>query len=76
MISVVNVSPDDAPNTGINQYEVRINNKLIASFEHDRQYNALPQCLRDAADAVEQQEKLDKDKLLEVIFNRVNQIKN
>lgn len=55
MIAIVNVSPEDAPNTGINQYEVRINQRAITQFEHYRQKTGLAQCLRDAADAVEQQ---------------------
>ena len=53
MLAIVNVSPEDAPQYGINQYEVRVNNTVIASFEHDRQLGAAAQCLRDAADAVE-----------------------
>jgi hypothetical protein len=52
MIAIVNVSPD-APVTGINQYEVRINRRVIAKFEHFRHLDGLAQCLRDAADAVE-----------------------
>jgi hypothetical protein len=52
MIAIVNVSPD-APVTGINQYEVRINRRVIAKFEHFRHLDGLAQCLRDAADAVD-----------------------
>jgi hypothetical protein len=53
MIAIVNVSPDTSPKTGVNQYEVRINREVIASFEHYRKRGGLAQCLRDAADAVE-----------------------
>lgn len=53
MLAIVNVSPEDAPLIGINKYEVRINSRVIATFEHDRQIDGAAQCLRDAADAVE-----------------------
>ena len=53
MIAIVNVSPKGTPSEGPNDYEVRINKQVIARFEHYRQYDALAQCLRDAADAVE-----------------------
>lgn len=52
MISIVNVSPRDTPKKGVNQYEVRLNKRVIAKFEHCRT-DGLAQCLRDAADAVE-----------------------
>lgn len=58
MIAVVNVSDDDAPMTGPNKYEVRINSTVICSFDHDRQHDGLAQCLRDAADAVDTQRAL------------------
>ena len=53
MLAIVNVSPEDAPMIGVNQYEVRINKRVIASFEHHRKLNGAAQLLRDAADAVE-----------------------
>ena len=62
MIGIVNVSPDDAPMTGPNDYEVRINKTLICRFSHDRQIDGLAQCLRDAADAVEKNKKKRKAK--------------
>ena len=62
MLAIVNVSPEDAPQYGINQYEVRVNNTVLASFEHDRQLGAAAQCLRDAADAVE---KSNDEKFME-----------
>ena len=76
MIGIINVSPENVPNTGINQYEVRINRKIIAKFEHNRQFGALAQCLRDAADAVERQEKLDKSEMIKVIFDKIDQENN
>lgn len=53
MLAIVNVSPEDAPLFGINQYEVRINHRVIARFEHDRQPGGAADCLRAAADAVD-----------------------
>lgn len=68
MLAIVNVSDPSTPSTGINQYEVRINRKVIARFEHDRQYGAAAQCLRDAADAVEKCTAEEKALMLEHIM--------
>lgn len=68
MLAIVNVSPDDAKLTGPNQYEVRINRRVIATFEHDRQYGNAAQCLRDAADAVERCNTDRRDALLESLL--------
>ena len=73
MLAIVNVSPDDAPNTGINQYEVRVNSQVIATFEHDRQFDGAAQCLRDAADAVEKCSKAKKELLQSDIIKVVNE---
>ena len=51
-IIIQNISPD-APLFGKNRYRVRINDRMICEFDHDRQISGLAQCLRDAADAVE-----------------------
>lgn len=53
MLVIVNVSPKGMPEIGRNKYEVRINRRVIATFEHDRQPGGAAQCLRDAADAVD-----------------------
>lgn len=50
MITIVNISNRE---TGVNEYELRINRQLITKFKHNRQPGALAQCLRDAADAVD-----------------------
>lgn len=68
MLAIVNVSPEDAPLTGPNQYEVRINRRVIATFEHDRQYGNAAQCLRDAADAVERCNAEQEKALLESLL--------
>ena len=59
MIAIVNVSPRDTPITGANNYEVRINRKVMCTFEHSRSHDGLAQCLRDAADAVDAQRAKD-----------------
>lgn len=53
MIAIINITPD-AHLTGPNTYRVQINREVICEFEHNRTYDGLAQCLRDAADAVEQ----------------------
>ena len=53
MIAIVNISTDDAPMQGINQYQVKINEKVICEFDHDRKFGGLADCLRDAANAVD-----------------------
>lgn len=69
MLAIVNVSPDDAPLNGRNKYEVRINRRVIATFEHDRQPDGAAQCLRDAADAVERCRAEDRAALLGALLN-------
>lgn len=75
MLAIVNVSPEDVPETGLNQYEVRVNQRVIATFEHDRQYGNAARCLRDAADAVERCNAEMRDELLKSLlpmFKRMN----
>ena len=51
MVAIVNVS--NGPDlTGVQEYEVRINSKVICKFTHVRE-NGLAECLRKAADAVD-----------------------
>lgn len=63
MLAIVNVTKD-ATKTGVNNYEVRVNDRVIAKFEHNRSYCAAAQCLRDAADAVERCGEERQHKLL------------
>lgn len=51
-IIIHNITEGHKP-VGLNQYEVLINRKHICFFDHDRSFEGLAQCLRDAADAVE-----------------------
>lgn len=64
MIKIINVSGIDAPRFGLNTYRLMINTKTICEFEHDRQPKGLPECLRDAADAVEALQKAERNKLI------------
>ena len=63
MLAIVNVTRE-AAKTGLNNYEVRVNDRVIATFEHNRNYGAAAQCLRDAADAVERCSEERQHKLL------------
>jgi hypothetical protein len=62
MLVIVNVTKENRQER--NDYEVRVNNRVIATFQHDRCYNGAAQCLRDAADAVE---KLQLDRHAELL---------
>jgi DNA-directed RNA polymerase specialized sigma54-like protein len=72
MLVIVNVSPPNTPTTGINQYEVRVNQKVIASFEHDRQYMNAAQCLRDAADALEKARLQEHENLITALCSKLD----
>jgi hypothetical protein len=58
-IIIHNVSGDNFDYVGINKYQVRINQKVIAEFEHTRS-DGLAKCLRLAADAVEDPLRVEK----------------
>lgn len=50
MIAIINRGGDQE---GVCSYTVSINKKVVASFTHNR-YDGLAECLRKAADAVDQ----------------------
>ena len=53
MIAIVNIgSYDDPDPSGVRDYEVRINQDVVATFRH-RRSDGLAVCLRHAAGAVE-----------------------
>jgi hypothetical protein len=64
------VTPPDAPLTGKDQYEVRINRQVIATFEHKRAFDGAAQCLRDAADAVDRCRVEEQAALLAALLQR------
>lgn len=68
MLAIVNVSPEDTPIFGIHQYEVRINEKVIATFDHERKPDGAAQCLRDAADAVDRCRDHVREKVIEALL--------
>ncbi len=68
MIQIVNVSPDDTPLTGINLYELRINDACKVRFEHERTANGLARCLRDAANAIEEADRLGQQRIANMIL--------
>jgi len=70
MLAIVNVTPSDAPLTGNDQYEVRINRQAIATFEHKRAFDGAAQCLRDAADAVDRCRAEEQAALLAALLQR------
>jgi len=54
MIGIVNVGKYDE--TGINDYELRINYKVIGTFQH-RRSDGLAECLRKAVECAEKTEE-------------------
>lgn len=52
MITIQNVGPFNQSPFGLKDYEVRINNELVATFRHKRE-EGLANCLWEAAKAVE-----------------------
>lgn len=69
-IIIQNISGDNFDYTGINHYQIRINQKVIAEFDHTRS-EGLAKCLRLAADAVEDPmrvEKINEYKMLMAMF--------
>lgn len=65
MIAIVNVSKHNS-SFGIHQYELRINQKVIASFEHKRE-DGLAVCLQKAAKAAEEAKWKETMEILEII---------
>lgn len=65
MIAIVNVSDKGTSLKGTNHYEVRINEKVITKFSHER-IQGLAKCLRDAADAVEAKREADIEAILKL----------
>ena len=64
-MSIIITNKGQAPgeNETTRIYHVKINDKLITEFTHDRE-NGLAECLRKAADAVDNKKILDVANLL------------
>ena len=66
MLAIVNVTKGDK--SEMNDYEIRINARVIGEFRHKRTYNGAAQCLRDAANALDgSRYDTDVDTLLSLI---------
>lgn len=70
MIAIVNVTIDDTQE--FDDYEIRINRKVIGEFKHKRAVGGAAQCLRDAADALDANPHYRHDKLIEEILKLAN----
>jgi hypothetical protein len=62
-IIITNITPADQTE-GPDRYVLRINERVICEFDHERKLNGLAQCLMDAADAVEVVRKKEMDTLI------------
>lgn len=58
-VLIVNVSPDGTNLGGVNYYELRINDEVIARFMHERR-RGLSACLRQAAAAYDEAKREKK----------------
>ena len=74
MLAIVNVTKEgDWPE--FDDYEIRINQKVIGKFKHKRKFKGAAQCLRDAADALDADPSFEDRELLESLlpmFKRMN----
>jgi hypothetical protein len=58
-VSIIIQNITDVPTSvGSNKYQVRINQKVIAEYYHNRE-DGLAECLRKAATAVEQPDRIE-----------------
>lgn len=53
MIAIVNVTIDDSQE--LDDYEVRINKRVLTTFQHKRGIGGAARCLREAADAIDRE---------------------
>jgi hypothetical protein len=52
VLVIVNVTKDDDEQE-LDDFEIRINHRVIGKFKHKRKFMGAAQCLRDAADALD-----------------------
>jgi len=65
MLAIVNVTKDIPQE--IDDYEIRINRRVIGEFKHKREHNGAAQCLRDAANALDANPNYELNKLFEML---------
>lgn len=71
MITITNVGPFDDPHPeGLRNYELRVNKKLICKFQHVRK-DGLAVCLQLAAEAVEEAQQVELDRMEEFVSRKV-----
>lgn len=66
MLAIVNVTKDDTQE--LDDYEIRINYKVIGKFKHKRKFKGAAQCLRDAADALDADPNFEEREFLEALL--------
>ncbi|MDF1644546.1 MAG: hypothetical protein P1U80_10220 [Pseudomonadales bacterium] len=75
MLAIVNVT--ECEGQELDDYEIRINSRVIGRFQHERSYNGAAQCLRDAADCMDKKGRdIDTDALeaLLPLFKRIDAV--
>lgn len=76
MIVIVNVTQGNKLDQELDDYEIRVNNKVIGRFKHKRAYKGAAQCLRDAADALDADPNLEERELLGALLPVFEQVQN
>ena len=71
MLAIVNVSESD--DQALHDYEIRINERVIGKFKHLRVYNGAADCLRAAADALEDDPEYEARELMKVVTNMLGE---
>ena len=66
MLAIVNVTENDSQE--LDDYEIRVNARVIGRFKHMRGYEGAARCLRDAADALDARASTSSDELLESLI--------
>ena len=74
MLAIVNVTEDDTQE--LDDYEVRINKKVIGKFKHKREHKGAAQCLRDAADALDADPDFESREFLEAMLPMLKRMQN
>jgi hypothetical protein len=74
VLVIANVTKDDDENE-LDDYEIRISDRVIGKFKHKRKFKGAAQCLRDAADALDANPDFEVEAFLDAmlpVFDRLN----